>query len=231
MREGGRDEGHGEPVSVVLIRPGVTDLPPGVPAAAVAELGPSEVLLSYRIDPDWLADPAREFPVVLDPLACIGNVSAGCDINQTTGSFDEFIFSYSPDLPRPGWTVFRTGYDNRSDDGGLYNAMRGLLYFPDVALGDGAQVTQATVRLTADGEWGAEGQQVQFFRVTKAWATNSVTWNNMLNPQGWDGNSGSLLTTIPVGTGPGTQVTFDVTDIARSWYTRRETGGPTSGCS
>ena len=79
----------------------------------------------------------------------------------------------------------------------------------------------ANLRLTAADEWGAEGQQVQFFRVTKPWATNSVTWNNMLNPQGWDGNSGSPLTAIPAGTGPGTQVTFDVTSNVRSWYTRR----------
>lgn len=229
LLEGGRDEGTGEPVTVTLTRRGASDLPADLPPQAVADLRAGETLVSYRIDPTWLHDPARQFPVILDPVtyssSCIGNGASGCTYNTTTGSFDEFVFNALPDYHTVGWTVLRAGYDDRSTDGGVYGTMRSLLYFPDPAtqLPDGAQVTKANLKLTIDQVFGsAIGQGLRLYPVTRGWGTNSVTWNDMHVPTaGYDSATPSPITNVPSGATTGTAMNFDVSAMARSWYTRR----------
>ncbi|MDP9273012.1 MAG: hypothetical protein M3O93_05690 [Chloroflexota bacterium] len=163
-------------VSVQLIAPGTKDIPPDIPPGAVEGLGPTETLVVYRVDPVWLADLARKFPVTLDPSACIGGQAAGCDINLASNSFESFIAS---GVTPVGWTVMRTGYDARTDDGGSFGIMRSLWYFPDVSLPDGAEVTSATVRLQAGFVAGSpDGKSTHMYRITQAWSTSS-TWAQM----------------------------------------------------
>jgi RHS repeat-associated protein len=227
--EGEREEGTWDAVSVRLTAHGTTDLPADVPADVVAELRTGEVLLTYQIDEEWLTDPAREFPVILDPVtyssSCIGNGASGCTSNTTTGSFDEFLFNQQPDYHTVGWTVLRTGYDNRNESGtpGPYGTMRSLLYFPDpnTELPDGAQVTKGNLKLTIDAVFGSPvGETLRAYRVNRGWGTNSVTWNDMHQPTvGYD--SPGPTTAVPSGATTGTAMNFDVTAMARQWYTRR----------
>ncbi len=216
---------EGEPadpavVSVILTNAGAGDLPLDVPADQVAGLADGEVLVSYLIDPVWLADPERAFPQTLDPTACIGAGASGCTLNGGATSDDEFIFDYNPNAYALGWTVTRAGYDNRTTDGGVYQKMRPLFYFPDIALPDGAQITAATTKVRVSAVYGSPGgKQMQFYRVTVPWDTNSVTWNDIV-PSGFDSASASPAYTIPSGVAAGDFLTIDMANIARSWYTR-----------
>jgi hypothetical protein len=198
LLQGSSEEGVSGHVAVNLARPWDTELPAWVSDDAVDGLADDEYLLSYRIDTDWLRDPDRVFPVALDPTVCIGGQS-GCTANPP--SFDEFIFSYNPNAHATGWTVVRTGYDNRTEccPAGTYNAMRGLFYFPDITLGDGRILTSASLELTIDQNFGnAVGKPLQVYRVNRAWATNSVDWGDMTVPtNGWDATPVSPTSTFP----------------------------------
>jgi RHS repeat-associated protein len=220
------DRLHGSPVTVTVTRSDSTELPEGVPAELVNALAPGEVLLSYHIDPDWLTDPARTFPLVLDSTICIGAGASGCDENTNTDNeaFDEFVFNANPDHhddPNNPWTVNRVGYDSRSNDGGSYGKMRALLYFPSVALEDGAQVMSASVRITVDqvhGGW--SGEELRLYRMTRTWAPVETTWNDVHSPtSGFE--APDTPEAIPGGTTGGTQLSIRATDIVREWYTRR----------
>jgi hypothetical protein len=217
-------QGDAEPVSVGLLDASSRDVPDDVPLEIVAGLGPNEVLLTYRIDPAWLQAPEREFPVILDPTACIGAGASGCDINKDTHSFDEFIYSSEPDQHTSGWTVLRLGYDSTSS-GEIpskdYAKLRDLFYFPDVALPDAAQVTAANLKVKINSTFGSPvGENVKAYLVNAPWGTNSVTWNDIV-PDGFEGSTyASPAESVP-SSPAGKTMTFDVTDMTRAWYTRR----------
>ena len=202
-------------IAVALYRPGVDLVPPlGLSPAALASLGPTEIVVTYSIDPTWLADTTRAFPVVLDPNACIGQGASGCTINHTTGSFDHFIGSEIADRYPTGWTTFRVGQDVRNDDGDTYGTMRGLLYFSPVTLPDGAVVYDADLRAHISSEYGGPaGNAVWAYRITKSWG-QTTTWNQF--GSGYT-TSGGVSYTVPTS---GTMY-FDVDAIAGSFYTRR----------
>ena len=210
-------------VSVKLTGKGVSEPDASIPPAALDGLGDHEVLVTYTIDPAWLHDPSREFPVTLDPSACIGAGASGCTINNASGSFDEFIYSYNPTHHTTGWTVVRVGYDNRNEPTSPqpYSIMRPLFYFPDVALPDGAQVTKATTRVRVSAVYGSPGSKyLVFYRVNVPWGTNTVAWNDIV-PSGYDSASQSTAYQLPSSPAAGNSYTIDMTDIGRSWYTRR----------
>ena len=99
--------------------------------------------------------------------------------------------------------------------------MRSMFYFPDVTLPDGAEVTSATVHLQGAGVAGsASGQATYMYPITKGWSnTDSTNWAS--NAGSYDATTPSINTPIPSGFGTGTNVSWDVTAIARKWYTRR----------
>ena len=227
VSEGGHDEGSSDPVSVQLVAPGSSGAGSDLPAGAVSSLLPSEVLVVYRIDRKWLGDPARQYPVVLDPTIssqCVG-AQSGC-YNGSTGAMDDFIFDYNKASHPDGWTVVRVGYDNRNEPVAPqpYNRMRGMFYFPDYSLPDGAQVTSATLTTYVDQAFGSyQSKVLQLYPLNHSWGTNITSWNDMTLPsQGWD-NTPVDSYTIPSNAsyGTGTAVSIDATDIVREWATRR----------
>jgi len=215
-----------KPVSVELTGRDTKDLASDVPVDAIAGLGANEVLVSYRIDQNWLQDKARQFPVVLDPTACIGAGASGCTINAGGGgtSFDEFIYSANPGTHANGWTVLRTGYDNTGVGEippGPYGYMRGLFFFPMASLPDGAVITAATTKLTISAVYNNPvGKNLRFYRVKVPWVPNDVAYEDIV-PSGFDSSTASPVLAVPSGATAGTTMTFDTVDIARSWYTRR----------
>ena len=83
----------------MLTGKGVSEPDASIPPAALDGLGDHEVLVTYTIDPAWLHDPSREFPVTLDPSACIGaTVSPGCTINNL-GLVRRVHLQLQPDPP------------------------------------------------------------------------------------------------------------------------------------
>ena len=206
-------------VSVLLTGKSATNRDSSIPAGVLDGLGDHEVLVTYKIDPTWLHDPSRAFPVTLDPSVCVSSGVSGC----TSGSYDEFIFSSLPTYHTQGWTVLRIGYDNRTEPSNplAYSIMRDLFYFPDVALPDGSQVISAGTRLRVNAVYGSPGgKYLAFYRANVAWGTNSVTWNDIV-PSGYDGASQSTAFAIPSNVASGNSLSIDLTSIARQWYTRR----------
>jgi hypothetical protein len=225
VSEAGVDEASVAPVSLQIVAPGDKVVPQGVPLDALKALAPTEVLLVYSIDPLWLADPLRKFPVTLDPTVCVG-AQSGC-YNGGTGAMDDFIFDYNPNSYPLGWTVVRVGYDNRTEPVAPqpYNRMRGMFYFPDDPLPDGAHVTSATMTTYVDQAFGSySGKTINLYAINHGWGTNSTTWNDMTTPaQGWD-NSPVSSFTVPGSLTAGTALAMDATPIVQEWYTRRAKG-------
>jgi RHS repeat-associated protein len=203
LREGGEDGAPlFDPVSVSL-----------------SEVGDGTWTLRYALDPAWLGDEKRVFPVVLDPTWCIGQGAAGCDDNYTssTYNYDTFVYDASPNSYEVGWTVLRTGYDVRSDDGGTYGAMRTLLHFKHVGLPDGAVLWDTDLRLRVCCNYGgAQGNTVYAYRITKDWpnpSSDPSTWNEMAAKYT---TTAGVASTVPA---PGDQH-WDVDSIVGDWYTR-----------
>ncbi len=179
------------------------------------DLAPTEVLLTYTIDPTWLAQPEVAFPVVLDPTICVqkGQTVAadGCDsLASSTGYLDHFILGGLPNYYPYNWTYVRVGKDAQGDG---YGNMRALFYFPDVALPDGGQLTNATLRLRENANFGSN-QQIYFSLITKGWHAQT-TWNS----QPTYGATTSPISVLNSGSLPDF-LNADVTDLARTWYTR-----------
>lgn len=202
---------------------------PGDAAQAGIELADDERLLTYRIDPAWLTADERVYPVTLDPTICLGHQASGCTANQDDGGGDWFVASATQPS---GWTVNRTGYDARSDDGGSFGAMRSLWYFPDVSAGnwpDGAQIQSATMRLQVGYVGGSPGGKViNAYGINTGWtnAGTGSTWAQVANAY-HPGPTHSL--TIPASPAVGNNLTFTVTDIVRRWYTRSGEWRPNIG--
>jgi RHS repeat-associated protein len=186
-----------------------------------------ETVLRYQLNPTWLTDPARVFPVVLDPTTyCLGQGCTGSG-SFASGNFDDFVDSGLPDTYPTGWPVFRVGYDVRSDDGYVFNTMRGLVFFKDVSLPDGAVVTSATLDTNVGSLYGnGSSQTVTAYRVTDGdgWSPTE-TWHKFGTGTGTGGNGNGYTTTGGVSTAVPNAAQDDqqwtVTSIVQSWYTRR----------
>lgn len=216
--EGGLDEGapvrDQTIVRTTLLRPG-DELPVDAAAELEAGLGPTEYLLRYELDPAWLADPARVFPVILDPTVCAG-AQSGC---TGTNSMDTFIISGLPTQYPTGYTFLRMGKDTGDiNDGGVdYKSSRPLLYFDFLDLPDGAHITSASLYARIGVKYGTpSGQTLYARRVIRSWS-GTTTWNDMTSPTtGWT-TTGQASVTMP----SGNDLTLDVSAITRAWYTRR----------
>jgi RHS repeat-associated protein len=201
-----------ETVSVELYQPGLDpEAPTGATSAAIASLGPTEVAIVYTIDPVWLADPVRQFPVVLDPDACIGAGAGGCAINRSSGVFDHFVMSGYPTQYPTGWTVLRVGRVSAD-----YDRMRSLLYFPSVTLPDGAVVYDTNLRMHVSSLLGgASGETIDAYLINQSWG-QTTTWNQFDSGGAYD-SSPVVTSTVPASG----NMNFDVDALVQSWYTRR----------
>jgi RHS repeat-associated protein len=204
-------------VSVEVYVPGQDSrLPAGVSPGSIASLKASEIVAVYTIDPSYLADPGRAYPVELDPTACLGEGASGCLINGTGKNFDHFVTS-GPDNPGSAWDVFRVGRDSLSSDGAAFGTMRGLVYFGDVALPDGAVINDTNLALHISSLHGAPSGAVNVYRITEDWST-TTTWGQFSSGAGYIVSGYAQTTPIPLA---GNHMNFDVDAITTSWYTRR----------
>jgi hypothetical protein len=203
-------------IGTPIIREGSEDGPPLVDPVAVtlAERVDGLFDLTYTVDAAWLASSDRVFPVILDPLWCIGKGASGCDSDYSgSNNYDTFVYSASPDAYESGWTVLRTGYDVRSDDGGTYGTMRSLVQFGHPTLPDGAVIYDTDLQMTMCCKYGsAQGQTIYARRVTKWWEP-PFTWNQF--------NGAASTTNEASATVPASGVmNWDVDAIVTAWYTR-----------
>ncbi|MEK6719843.1 MAG: RHS repeat-associated core domain-containing protein [Chloroflexota bacterium] len=167
-----------------------------------------EVVAHYAVDPKWLADPARVFPVVIDPTACIRYGGAtGCTINGgNPGVRDVWVTQAQPNTS-PTTEPLKIGYDTAT-----WGTTRTEIYFPDVALPDGALVTSADLRVVTLGGYAA--RQVMVGPLSAPWPFGNGTWNNQ-PPTITSLTQGPFTPPAVAGT-----FTMDLSPIVRAWYTR-----------
>jgi RHS repeat-associated protein len=170
---------------------------------------PSEVVLAYTIDPSWLSDSTRTFPVTLDPTLCIrfGSGASGCDtnVNDTNANYGEGYSESAFPTTSPTGIVDQIGTD--PTDGKQY----AFYYFGHQALPDGAIVTNADFALYQKYGYGSE--QLHTIGITSPWNHATIDWSNQPS------NGGAWTSTINA-LGAAGWLHQDVTAIMQARYTR-----------
>lgn len=157
--------------------------------------------LTYRPDASWLQDPARRYPVTIDPsLTYYYGYGGEYDdqINAYASNYNYHAFSYLP----IGDTPF---------DGCCYAPSRALVYF-GVPLG-GTLAYAASVQLYQYTNYYGGGQTIWAQPAAGPWSFTGVNWNNA--------PGGTCLfgcPTQPTLNGAGWLV-WDVSSIVKAWQT------------
>jgi hypothetical protein len=148
-------------------------------------------------DPTWLADPARVYPVVIDP-----------SVNKTTTG-DTFVQSNIANTPQGSSTELRAGtYDGSTK-------ARSLLAFSMSGLA-GTQILSATLKLYEFWSWSCSARQVNVYRVTSSWSESSTVWGTQPSI------NGTAVDSVNAAKGyssscPAGWISFDVTSPVSAW--------------
>lgn len=169
--------------------------------ASVEGAGASRTLV-LRPNMDYLRDPARVWPVVVDPSVAL-DVAGDTWADSLSNQASQYA---SPEL--------RVG----SNDLGITKS-RSFMYFdftPVYSMAPGV-LTSAEVRLSNFVAGSCAGTAVRMSRITGPWSTGGLTWGNQPAVTA----TGSSTSTDSHGatgcTAEGT-VTFDATAIATAWF-------------
>ncbi|MBE0417740.1 MAG: DNRLRE domain-containing protein, partial [Coriobacteriia bacterium] len=140
--------------------------PDGAPAYcadAVMEVEPvaGGARVTYRVDPDWLADPARVFPVMVDPTLTL---AAGRDT---------YIASATPTTSYSAAPELRAGYRDSAS-----GHQRSLLFFDVSSIPAGSHIGSAKLSVYQFNQYpaGTDATPTYFGRATSDWS-NATTWN------------------------------------------------------
>ncbi|WP_020608208.1 DNRLRE domain-containing protein [Actinokineospora enzanensis] len=203
----GKDDG---PPLYVLPRPFMTDATTDAKSphdkvwsdkvTQTVEQHGADVTITVAADPAWLADPARHYPVVIDPTIKI-------EPNAVTAQ-DAQIWSDTPDRADGASYQLSVG----TDDSGV---ARSLVKFDTSVVPAGTSLTAAKLRMYYDNELYTNANDVttEARRITAPWVENSVTWNNA--------NAGfaeaGLGTAVKRANATQSWSEWDVRNLAQSW--------------
>lgn len=109
------------------------------------------------IDGDWLSDPERAFPVLVDPSVTLAGVE------------DTHVENTRPNTDLSGWTFMPVG---RAADGTI---SRGFIQFDTSAL-DGKTINHAQLNLYNQQSINCTPSVLSVHRVTQAWSASQVRW-------------------------------------------------------
>ncbi|MBQ4467282.1 MAG: DNRLRE domain-containing protein [Firmicutes bacterium] len=152
----------------------------------------SDVRVTISIDPEYLNAPDRAFPLIIDPTTTITGA------NKTQ---DSYVCSKHPDNNYYTSPYIKTGKS------GSYLIRRSYIKFtiPSSINGNG-RVSSAYLRIRKNG--GINPTSVRARRITGAWTSTAVTWNN----------KPSTASTGPIfEADTGSWFKADVTNITRMW--------------
>jgi RHS repeat-associated protein len=201
--------GAGAPPALVMPKPFMMDAGPdssspygttssGAVSQSLSRDG-SRLLVTVTADGEWLADPKRRYPVVIDPTIKIAPTP--------TDSQDTMILSESP----------TTNYDDswRLSAGTTETGIaRSLLKFPLDDIPRDTPISSAQLQLyydqhhTVDPQLGVKAVTLEARRATADWTETTATWNNASNNLGEvsatteDVDDGDILQTGMSGTWP-----------------------------
>lgn len=154
-----------------------------------------KTFVDVKADQEWLSDPSRAYPVIIDPSVII----------QEGTTEDTFISSTYP-----------TG--NYYQDPSLitgnqiyYGTTRSLLKFNLKNLLSGANITSANFKINSHSNTSGfdHSASIGLYPINKAWNSNTVTWNNQPTIE-------SQLSSLNVTTD--NEYTFFLTNLVKDWY-------------
>lgn len=183
---------------------------------------PTGSVLTVTPDAAWLHDPARAFPVRVDPSVSVAQSGLG------------WVDSFSPNIYEGGGSELLVG--DIPQGGGSYGLFpqNGLVDFNlNASLPPDAIVTQAQVNANVAGSYGNAGDgTVKLGGLTERWDPASVTWNQASAGVGWSTPGGTVNTSNPAyqafgytsRTLPGTpQLAWYPTQLVQDWLTNPST--------
>jgi RHS repeat-associated protein len=154
--------------------------PPALSTAVHYDLqqtGPSHWSLAVQANPEWLADPARAFPVTIDPSVTISSPALDCGIFNGTNA--EFNVCGST-----GWQYLGAKALYKSSGADEY--VRSLIRFNLSSIPSGASISSATLGVYApEPALNTTGMEL--------WAVKNKAWNNTVNWKRWASGSGGGL--------------------------------------
>ncbi len=160
--------------------------------------------LTLTPDRGWLADPARVFPVVVDPTIGYPSPMLGCSIRSATPTAAACSGASLP----VSW----------STDGSQERALLRFEELLDVVPAD-STITRAHVNLHVSGAAGAVASSVDVREVTSAWSAGA-TWNTRTGTTAWASPGGDRAGT-PTGratlTPDGTYQGLEVGELVGRW--------------
>jgi YD repeat-containing protein len=164
-------------------------------------------LLTYTAEAAWLADPARIYPVVIDPVVWTLQSSA---YSQTR---DTFVDSNNPDSTYKYYAYLKTGHGS-----GSRGITRSYIMFPTLPEINAAdEITSAELYLWQSWTTAAT-VTVNLHQVTSKWDSSYLTWNTQpgYNPRVLDFERCKDKDNWRV---------WDVTPTVKKWYKDEENYG------
>ena len=155
--------------------------------------------LDLAADTAWLKDPARAFPVLLDPTITIQNGS---------NTDDTLVSSLNPYNNYGNWAHVYVGQSVN------LGTTRSLFWFNLLGtLPSGAVISNATLNVYNTAVYVTnQAPVVEAHRITQDWTGTSVTWSNQPTIGGVDGTFTASNTTTPF------TWNIDMTGLVRDWY-------------
>ncbi|MGW4947749.1 DNRLRE domain-containing protein [Actinoplanes sp. NPDC004185] len=153
----------------------------------------SQVRLTMTADQAWLRDPARKYPVVIDPT-----IKVQPQVGQAQ---DGMVNSYEPTTNYDSSWRLSVGTNKIND---TTNAtFRSLVKFPLTEVPAGTKLDSAQLKLYFDqtmvNELDDTAVPINAHRATTAWAENSVTWNSVKSSVGEIGTNTEQIDNVDPG--------------------------------
>ncbi|NMM22186.1 MAG: DNRLRE domain-containing protein, partial [Phycicoccus sp.] len=172
----------------------------------VAQKGKGKAVITLTPDQGWLTDPARVFPITIDPTYASANV---------TTSFDTYVSKAYPTATYSTATELRVGTYN----GGV-DAVRSFLTFPLASI-KGKQIQSASLSLYEFHSWSCTAR---VFYVYSAYGASSAT--NWSNQPAAPTSYGSLTTAKGYSSSCAAgRVSVPVTSLVAAWSGSTSTAG------
>lgn len=164
------------------------------------------------VDPAWLADPARVFPVTIDPA-----VTAVISTNPGSG-MDTWVWAYQPTTPYGSYAML--------DVGAVWGLpARSLLWFnPGVAPAPNMKVNYSYLQAYNYVSMNCTPSTVKLQGIGAGWNASTATWNNQPPLDAAGVVSSSTFSYGTTGCAANWAI-FDTTSLAQRWLT----GSPNFG--
>jgi hypothetical protein len=166
--------------------------------------GTEQSTVTITVPKKWLADPARRYPVMVDPSYYGQSATA-----------DTYVCDKYPSSNYGSSTEMRVGYKDSTT-----GRSRALLWFALPAAVTNSCVQSATLQLHQNYQWATGAREVRVAQMTRSWVEASATYNS--SGSGYDLPYAKQVWS----TGQTPQYfSFDFADVVQAWAD----GGPNYG--